>query len=44
MDEMKGVIEEVLKVHGIALGTKGEGMTRVIYENPNGFNSQITRN
>ena len=31
-------------MHGIAPGKKGEDATRVIYENPNGFNSRITRN
>ena len=31
-------------MHGITTGKKGSGVTRVIYENPNGFNSQITRN
>ena len=39
MEEIKGVTDEVLKVHGIAPGKKGEGATTVIYENPNGFNS-----
>ena len=41
---MKGFTDEVLKLHGLAPGKKGEGVTRVIYENPNGFNSQMTRN
>ena len=44
MEEIKGVTDEVLKLHGIAPGKKGEGVTRAIYENPNGFNSQINRN
>ena len=44
MEEIKGVADEVLKVHGIAPGNKGEGVTRGIYENPNGFNLKITRN
>ena len=44
MEEIKGVTDEVLKVHGIAPGEKGQGVTRVINENPNGFNSQTTRN
>ena len=44
MKEIKGVTDELLKVHGIAPGKKGEGETRVIYENPNGFNSRITCN
>ena len=44
MEEVKGVTDEILEVHGVAPGKKGEVVTRVIYENPNGFNSQITRN
>ena len=44
MEEIKEVTDEVLKVHGVATRKKVEGVTRVIYENPNGFNSQITRN
>ena len=43
MEEIKGFTDEVLKVHGISPGKKGECVTRVIYENPNGFNSRITR-
>ena len=31
-------------MHGIAPRKKGEGATRVIYENTNGFNLRITRN
>ena len=31
-------------MHGISPGKKGESFTRVIYENPNGFNSRISRN
>ena len=42
MEEIKIVADEVSKVYGIAPRKKGEGVTRVIYENPNGFNSQIT--
>ena len=38
------VIDEVLKVHVIAPSKKGQGVTRVIYENPNGFNSRINCN
>ena len=44
MAKIKGVTDEVLEVHGLALEKKWEGVTRVIYENPDGFNSQITRN
>ena len=38
------VIDEVLKVHGVAPGNNGEDATRVIYENPNRFNSRINCN
>ena len=44
MEEIKGVTDEILKVHGIAPRKKGESMTRVIHENPNVFNSRIARN
>ena len=44
MEEIKGVTDEVFKVHGIAPRKKIEGVTRVIYEKPNGFNSQINCN
>ena len=44
MEEIKGVTDELLEVHGVAPRNKGEGVTRVIYENPNGFNPQITCN
>ena len=44
MEDIKGVIDEVLKLHGIAPRKEGEGVTRVIYENTTGFNSQINRN
>ncbi len=30
--------------HGVAPGPKPEGVTRLIYENPNGFNTQISYN
>ena len=43
-EEIKGVTDELLKVHGVAPRKKGEGVTIVIYKNPNGFNSQITHN
>ena len=35
--EMRGVSDEVLSVHGVAPGTKQEGVTRLIYENANGI-------
>ena len=44
MKEINGVSDVVLKVHGVSPRKKGEGVTRVIHKNPNGFNSQINRN
>ena len=44
MEEIRGVTDEILRMHGISTGKKGEVVTRVIYENPNGFNSRITCN
>ena len=42
--EIEGVCEEVLEVHGRVPGKKSEGVTRLVYENPNGFNSRIAGN
>ena len=39
-----GVQEEVLQVHGMAPGTKGEGVTRLIYENLDGLANKISEN
>ena len=36
MEGIKRVTDEVLKVHGVAPGKKGLGVSRVIYETPNG--------
>ena len=44
MDEIKGVTDKVLKLHGVAPGKNGKGVSIEIYENPNRFNSQMTRN
>ena len=33
-----------MNVHGIAPGAKPEGVTRLIYENPDGFNTRISGN
>ena len=44
MEEIKGITGEVLKVHGIAPGKKGQSVNIMIYEKPNGFNSRINRN
>ena len=37
-----GVNEEVLSVHGVAPGTKPEGVARMIYENLDGLSNVIT--
>ena len=39
-----GISEEVLKVHGVAPATKGEGIIRLIYENANGFSNRLSDN
>ena len=38
------IAEELLRVHGIAPGKKTDGVTRIIYENTNSFNTRISRN
>jgi hypothetical protein len=38
------VSEYLLKVHGLPPGRKGEGVTRVIYENLNGLQSTPSKN
>ena len=38
------IAEELLRVHGIAPGKKPDGVTRLIYENANSFNTRISRN
>ena len=35
---------DLLTVHGVAPGPKPEGVTRMIYENPDGFNTKISDN
>ena len=42
--ELRGVSDEVLKVHGIAPGKKPEGVTRLIYENVNGLQCKWVNN
>ena len=44
LQEIKGVADKLLRVHGIAPGKKVEGTTRLIMENPNGFNTTIAGN
>ena len=43
-EEIKGVSNDLLKVHVIAPGRKPEGVTRLIYENPDGFKTIISNN
>ena len=38
------IAEELLRVHGIAPGKKPEGVTIIIYENANSFNTIISSN
>ena len=45
--EEKGTVdidEELLSVHRIAPGKKPDGVTRIIYENANSFNTRISGN
>ena len=43
-EEIMEIADESLEVHGVAPGTKAEGVTRVIYDNSDGLNNQIVRN
>ena len=43
-EEIRGVDDELLTVHGVAPGPKPEGVTRMIYENADGFNTRISNN
>ena len=43
-DEIRGVDDYLLQVHGLAPGREGEGVTRVLYENRNGLNNRLSRN
>ena len=42
--EIRGVADELLKVHGIAPEKKSDRVTRLVMENPNGFNTTIRNN
>ena len=44
LQELRGVSDEVLKVHGTAPGSKPEGVTRLVYENVNGLKCQWSNN
>jgi hypothetical protein len=43
-ETIRGVSDELLTVQGVAPGATLEGMTRLLYENPDGFNSRIGGN
>ena len=41
--EIRGVSEYLLEVHGLSPGRKGDGVTRLIYENLNGLQSALSK-
>ncbi|MEJ2137350.1 MAG: hypothetical protein P8X86_19155, partial [Desulfofustis sp.] len=43
-EEIEGVCDDLLTVHGVAPGPKAEGVTRLIYENVDGLNTRISDN
>ena len=42
--EVRNVLEDILKVHGVAPGLKAEGITRLIYKNANGIKCKWSNN
>ncbi len=42
--EVRNVSEDILKVHGVALGSKAEEITRLLYENANGIQCKWSNN
>ena len=42
--EIEGIKDELLTVHGVAPGRKAEGVSRLVMENVNGFNTTIGEN
>ena len=42
--EIEGINDELLTVHGVTPGRKAEGVTRLVMENVNGFNTTISEN
>jgi hypothetical protein len=42
--EVRGVLEYLLDIHGLPPLWKGEGVTKVIYENLNGLQSMLSKN
>ena len=43
-NDIRGVSDEVLQVHGVPPGCKEEGITRLIYENANGISNRLFGN
>ena len=43
-EEMQGVSNDLLTIHGMVPRPKPEEVTRLIYENPDGFNTRISGN
>ena len=43
-EELRGIDDYLLEVHGRAPGRKGEGVTRLLYENRNGLNNRLCGN
>ncbi len=43
-DKELGILDEVLKVHGVAPASKGEGIICMIYENANGISNRLSDN
>ncbi len=41
--EIRGVLEYLMEVHGLPPGRKGEGVTRLIYENLNGLQLTMSK-
>ena len=41
---IEGILDEVLEVHGVAPVQKGEGVTWLMTENPNGVSTTISSN
>jgi hypothetical protein len=42
--EKLGILDEVLKVHGVAPASKGGGIIHLIYKNANGFSNRLSDN
>ena len=43
-EEVAGIVNELLEVHGVAPTKKAEGVTRLLYENVDGIRNRICNN